>query len=492
MILLDGEHLTCDELYAVALGERVQIHPTSAWQMRQNALSVPSGPSVLSRKRRWLIGPHASEMDESEMAEAFILGHCAGVGDPLPPLVVRAAIAARLNVLAKALSGCRPAAAGALSALLNQNVVPRVPSQGSVGAAGDLAPMAHIAAVACGYMDRPAGLPDYTPTPKEALALINGVSMTAGLSAIAVVRARRVFEASLLATAMTMEVVRADFGCIDPRPLEASGNRGAVLVGRRLRGLLSGSSQVVPGREPDAFSIRCSPAVMGTFWRTLSYISVEVTRELNGASDNPLLFDGEWVEAGNFHGANLAMAMDTLKIAIAQLATLSERRTFRLSHGQLSRGLPSFLVRGTGLNSGFMLAQYTAASLASECKGFAHPASVDTIPTVQHHEDHVSMGTIAARTANRAIECLADIVGIELLLSAQGLDLRMRGLAWDRDGSPMPAEPVEPSPQIKALHQKIRSVVPYWEDDGLLHPAIEKMGELVRSGELYQDGPQGW
>lgn len=492
MILLDGERLTCEELHAVALGERVQIHPNAAWQMRHNAATVPEGPSVLSRKRRWLVGPHAEDMDDAQMAEAFVLGHCAGVGDPLPTEVVRAAMAARLNVLAKGLSGCRPVAAGALSAMLNQGVTPVVPSQGSVGAAGDLAPMAHIAAVACGYVDRPAGLPDFQPTPKEALALINGVSMTAGLAAIAVVRARRVFETALLATAMTMEVVRADIGCIDARPLEVCGSRGAALVGRRLRTLLEGSSQVVVGREPDAFSIRCSPTVMGTFWRTLSFVTVEVTRELNGASDNPLLFDGEWIEAGNFHGANLGMAMDTLKIALAQLATLSERRTFRLSHGQLSRGLPSFLVRGTGLNSGFMLAQYTAASLASECKGFAHPASVDTIPTVQHHEDHVSMGTIAARTALRAIECLADIVGIECLLAAQGLDLRMRGLGWNEKGEPMAVEPVVLAPRIAALHSQIRAVVPYWEDDGLLHPALEKMGEMVRSGALVHGEPRGW
>ncbi|MFT4978278.1 MAG: histidine ammonia-lyase [Myxococcota bacterium] len=492
MILLDGERLTCDELHAVAHGARVQIHPTAAWRMRQNAASIPEGPSVLSRKRRWLVGPGSAEMDEATLTESFILGHCAGVGEPLPEVAVRAAIAARLNVFAKGLSGCRPLAAGALSAMLNQNVIPVVPSQGSVGAAGDLAPMAHIAAVACGYLDRPAGLPDYTPTPKEALALINGVSMTAGLASIAVVRARRVFESALMATALTMEVVRADFGCIDPRPLAVCGSRGAALVGRRLRELLTGSTQVVAGREPDAFSIRCSPTVMGTFWRMLSFVTVEVTRELNSASDNPLLFDGEWVEAGNFHGANLAMSMDSLKIAIAQLATLSERRTFRLTHGQLSRGLPSFLVRGTGLNSGFMLAQYTAASLASECKGFAHPASVDTIPTVQHHEDHVSMGTIAARMALRAIECLADIVGIELLLAAQGLDLRMRGLAWDANGAPMSAEPVVPAPHIRAIHEQIRAVVPYWEDDGLLHPAIVSMGELVRSGSLHQESPSGW
>ncbi|MEL6348635.1 MAG: aromatic amino acid lyase [Myxococcota bacterium] len=490
MILLDGEHLTCADLHAIAHGSRTQIHPTAAWKMRQNALSIPAGPSVLARKRQWLVGGHAQSLeDDALLARAFIIDHCAGVGDPLPRLMVRAATAARVNVLACGVSGCRPAAAGALLAMLNQDIFPDVPSQGSVGAAGDLAPMAHIAAMACGYLDRPGGLPDYTPTPKEALALINGVSMTAGLAAIATVRARRVFEAALLAAAMTMEMVRADARCIDPRPLSVT-HRGAAMVGQRLRDLLEGSTQVTDQRDPDAFSIRCTPAVMGAVWRALSVVTVEVTRELNSASDNPLLFDGEWLEAGNFHGASVAMAMDHLKIALAQLATLSERRTFRLTHGQLSRGLPSFLVKGTGLNSGFMLAQYTAASLASECKGFAHPASVDSIPTVQHHEDHVSMGPIAARMALRSIECLADIVGIELLLAAQGLDMRMRGHAWDRNGLPIPAEPVTIAPKLAEIHTQIRKTVPFWEDDEILHPTINALGAMVRSGTLLENPPQ--
>jgi histidine ammonia-lyase len=171
-------------------------------------------------------------------------------------------------------------------------------------------------------------------------------------------------------------------------------------------------------------------------------------------------------------------------MALAQLATQSERRTFRLTHGQLSRGLPSYLVPGTGLNSGFMLAQYTAASLASECKGLAHPASVDSIPTVQHHEDHVSMGPIAARGALETLECVADIVGIEALLASQALDLRMQGRAWDRDGQPMKGEVVVPAPGIARIWERVRTVVPFWEDDELLHPALRATGALVRGGRL--------
>jgi len=181
------------------------------------------------------------------------------------------------------------------------------------------------------------------------------------------------------------------------------------------------------------------------------------------------------IEAGNFHGASIGMAMDHLKTALCQLSTLSERRTFRLTHGKLSNNLPSFLVYGSGLNSGFMLAQYTAAALASEVKGYAHPASADSIPTVQHHEDHVSMSPIAGRMALRSIECAADIVGIELLAGAQALDLRIR-----EDG-------LQPPPKLKRLHQIIREKVPFWEDDEVLHPAISALSEIVRSGKLITE-----
>ncbi|MDG1480745.1 MAG: aromatic amino acid lyase [Myxococcota bacterium] len=479
MILLDGETLTPDLLHEIALGARVQIHPNNAWMMRSNAETTPAGSSILAKKRRWLIGDHAEGMDDDALARAFIVGHCTGVGDPLPDTVVRAAIAARVNVLAQGASGCRAAAAGILLAMLNNNVTPRVPAQGSVGAAGDLAPMAHIAAVACGYLDKSDALPAFTPTPKEALALINGVSLTTALAAIAVVRARRVMESAIIAAAMTMEVVRADTRCIDPRALGRT-HAGAGLVGRRLRELLAGSTLASPDRDPDAFSIRCTPQVMGAVWRTLSFSTVEVRNELNAVSDNPLLIDGEWVEAGNFHGASVAMAMDHLKVAIAQLATLSERRTFRLTHGQLSKGLPSFLVEGTGLNSGFMLAQYTAASLASECKTLSHPASVDTIPTVQHHEDHVSMGPIAARGALRMVECVADIVGIELMLAAQGLNLRQRAGAVI-------------APKIAEHLATIRESIDFWPDDQLMHPDIASAGRLVREGRLLGEGEaKGW
>ena len=483
-VVINGQHLSCQDLHRIAHGATTLLGEDAVQRMSDNAASMPPGPSILEEKRHWLVGGFASDLSPDDLCKTFIIGHCAGVGELLPRPLVRATMAARANVLATATTGCRPIAAEVLVDMLNQDVVPEVPSQGSVGAAGDLAPLAHIARVACGYADRPDTIIDYRPNPKEALALINGVSMTAALGAVAVVRLRRVLDSALAATAMTMEAVGAGAGCIDDRLLRARKHPGGIEVGERLRGWLEGSTQVSYSNGADAFSIRSSPAVMGTLVEELCCTETILEREINGAGDNPLLLDGVWIEGGNFHGAPIAQALDAVKVALTQLATVSERRTFRLTYGQLSRGLPSFLVRGTGLNSGFMLTQYTAASLASECKGLAHPASVDTIPTVQHHEDHVSMGPIAARGLLEMVECVADIVGIEILLAAQALDLRMRGIAFDSEGERMEAEPVTLAPKIAALHDRVRRRIPYWHDDEVLHPCLKAAGQLVRSGEI--------
>lgn len=484
-VVINGTGLSCDDLHAVAHGAAAQLDTDARVRMVSNVDSMPAGPSILEEKRHWLVGGFADDLTADELCKTFILGHCAGVGDLLEDTLVRATMAARANVLATATTGCRPEAAEVLISMLNAGIVPEVPSQGSVGAAGDLAPLAHIARVACGYLNEPTpGLPVYRPNPKEALALINGISMTTALGAIAVLRAERILEAAVAAMAMTMEAMGADAGCIDDRLLRARNHPGAVEVGEKLRAWLTGSTQVAMGNGANAFSIRAAPAVMGTLVEELCCTRTIVERELNGAGDNPLLIDGMWLEGGNFHGAPVAQALDAMKIALTQLATSSERRTFRLTYGQLSKGLPSFLVRGTGLNSGFMLTQYTAASLASECKGLAFPASVDTIPTVQHHEDHVSMGPISARMLLESLECVADIVGIELLLAAQALDLRMRGIAFDADGAPMEVSAITLAPRVAELHARVRARIDYWEDDGVLHPALEAGGQLVRTGEI--------
>ncbi len=495
-IEIDGRSLSCSQVAAIAAGAGIRLAPAARAAMDRSAAAYPTSPNVLETKRRFLIG--ASAVSGEDLVRSFVIGHCAGVGEPLPSGQVRALIACRANVLAGGHSGVRPALVEALCAMLDSGVIPVVPSQGSVGAAGDLAPLAHVARVLCGFGGR-ADLPDgsvgpsplaaFVPTAKEALALINGATLTSALSALAVFRSRRVLDAALDACALTLAVSRADKGLLSAALVGARGHSGGIRVAQALRDRLGEPG--LGARSPDAFSLRAAPAVLGAALDALDWVEGTVAVELNGACDNPLWFEDEGVvEGGNFHGAPVALAMDTLRIALTQAATQSERRTFRLTASSITKDLPSYLVEGTGLNSGFMLAQYTAASLASECKGLSHPACVDSIPTVQHHEDHVSMGPIAARHTLRVLECVADIVGIEALLAAQGLDWRLRG---DRvvNGVRDRVAPDRFGPGIMALHARIREVVPYWADDQVMHPALVAVGTLVRSG-LSAPGGTAW
>ena len=466
MITIDGTNLSTAELLRIANGEKVQLSAVASQKMDKNHGSIPTNIDILSQKRRWMLGESANASEFS--TQDFILAHCAGVGELLSDQVVRAAMAARCNVLAQGHSGCRSVVAEALIHDLNANILAKVPSQGSVGAAGDLAPMAHIARTLCGLDGIERDRTPLTPEPKEALALINGVSMSTAIAALTIEKAWTIFEAFIWATAGSMEVILAQSQCIDPSVLAIRGFPEPAEIGAVLRQILVDSKRVQSNRRPDAFSIRSGPSVIGTALRSLRQTHHVIYEELNGCSDNPLCINGQWLEAGHFHGAAISTAMDQLRVSLAQLGSLSERRTFRLTHGQLSEALPSFLIEGTGLNSGFMLAQYTAAALSSEMKGLAHPASVDSIPTVQHHEDHVSMAPIAARLTSESTTCLADIVAIELLLMAQGLDLRQQ-----QDHKPHPVA-------LSKIHAAIRTDVPFWSDDHVLHPCISKIHKHIR------------
>ena len=506
VVVINGQALTPEQVVEVAHGARVVLGGDARKRMSASAAAFAAQPSIVRAKRRALVGadPRAGETDGEGELERFILDHCAGVGDPLPDDVTRALMVCRANVLAVGPSGARPEAAEALIALLNAGITPVVPSQGSVGAAGDLAPLAHVARVLCGWggLARRAdgtvgeGLPDghpaFVPTPKEALSLINGATLTSALAAVAVERAQRVLEALEVACAMTMEALRADRRCLSIAAIDARNHVGAVRVAARLGRLLEGSTAVVAGNPPDAFSVRAAPAVIGALHDTLAHVRGVVLDELNGACDNPLWFEGEgFVEAGNFHGAPVAVALDALRIAVTQAITQSERRTSRLSTGDLTHDLPSFLVEGTGLNSGFMLAQYTAASLVSACKGLAHPASVDTIPTVQHHEDHVSMGPIAGRMTLLTLEHAADVVAIEALLAAQALDFRREGVSWrGRERQSVPPQVLPPG--VARAHGVVRGVTARWLDDQVLHPDLVAVGRLVRAGALSGGPRAGW
>ena len=501
-VVIDGQSLCARDVVAVMHGAHVDFAPDARARVSANAAAAarlaPSG--MLERKRRVLVGGFAADAQQTEgvySARNFVVGHCAGVGEPLDSRYVRGLMVCRANVLALGHSGVRPEAVELLLNMLNTGVHPVVPSQGSVGAAGDLAPLAHVARVACRYggkawrdgeiveadvaMD---GIPVFVPEEKEALALINGATLTSAMAAAAVHRAQRVLLAAEVACAMSMEAGLADLRCLDLYGLQARGHRGAVEVAAQLQALLKGSVLSTTERAPDSFSTRCAPAVLGAAAEAIEHVAKIVDRELNGACDNPLVMDDREIELGNFHGAPIALAMDYLKIALTQVAGISERRVFRLTYGHLARGLPSFLIEETGVNSGFMLAQYTAASLVSACKGLAHPGSVDSIPTIQHHEDHVSMGPISARTCLKLLENVADVVAIEALVAAQALDFRQAGVRFEPSGERVQGDPVALAPGVAEAHAVMRISLPHWESDRVLHPELRAAGRIVRSGAL--------
>lgn len=468
MVILDGHTLDPESVARVANGDEVRLGGEARAAMTANVAGWEP-VDVLQHTIERLSGRQSGSDWRT-----FVLGHCAGVGPPLPVSQVRALMLCRANVLAQGFSGCRPDVVELLLAMLNAGVHPVVPSQGSVGAAGDLAPLAHVASVmlrvATGSEEAMQGLPPLVPTQKETLSLINGATLVSARGALAVDRARRLLSTAERALAMSMAVCLADTTCLSDEILGLRGHAAALASARRVRGLLDASQLAHPQRRPDAFSIRCAPAVLGAAWHALEHAEQVITLELNGACDNPLLVDGELLQGGNFHGAPVALVLDYLKVALTQVASISERRIFRLTYGQLTGNLPSFLLESSGVNNGFMLAQYTAASLVSECKGLAHPASVDSIPTGQHHEDHVSMGPAAAKTLDLVLDAVEQVLAIEVLVAAQGLDFRA-------DDTPL-------CPAMKDTLAGVRARVPRWTEDRVLHRDLAQVADLVRSGDL--------
>jgi len=397
-------------------------------------------------------------------------------------------MALRANVLAKGYSGIRVETLEALLALLNHRVHPHVPSRGSVGASGDLAPLAHLALVLVGEghtwnggARQPgaaalaaAGLAPVTLGPKEGLALINGTQVSTAVLALALAGAHRLSRAADIAAALSIDSLMGSMHPFDSRIHEARPFAGQGAVAANLLRLMDGSainaSHVNCGRVQDAYSMRCTPQVHGAAREALLWIRHIVDTEMNAATDNPMVFaeEGEMVSGGNFHGAPLALAADLLVMAVAQLATISERRSERLVNPALS-GLPAFLTRHGGLQSGFMIAQVTAAALTSEIKTLSHPASVDTIPTSANKEDHVSMSMHAALKAERALQLVTNVIGIEILCACQALDLHA---------------PLHSSAPLMRAHAAVRQHVATLVDDRSPAPDIDAITRLIRSGAL--------
>ena len=399
------------------------------------------------------------------LQENLILSHAAGVGSPLPDEAVRLIIALKVASLARGRSGVREEVIEALLALYNDGRYPKIPSKGSVGASGDLAPLAHLALA---LMPMRLG-------PKEGLALLNGTQVSTALALRGLFAIENAFAAALSAGALAVDAAMGSDTPFDPRIHELRGHAGQTETAARYRALLAGSeirASHLKGddRVQDPYSLRCQPQVMGACLDIMRGAAATLQIEANGVSDNPLVFPatGEVLSGGNFHAEPVALAADTLALACAEIGALSERRIALLIDGSISR-LPPFLVEHGGLNSGFMIAQVTAAALASENKSLAHPASVDSLPTSANQEDHVSMATFAARRLADMADNTAGIVAIELLAAAQGVDFRA---------------PRKTSPALREVMGEIRACVPFYDKDRQFAPDIEAVKALVVAGRF--------
>ena len=425
----------------------------------------------------------------------LIRSHAAGVGDPLPVDVVRALMLLRANVLMRPTSGVRPALVQALVAMLNAGVVPVVPEQGSVGASGDLAPLSHVAMVLMGEGEVlgdgtraeriPAalalaskGLVPLAFAPKEGLAFINGTQAQTAILALMVHDAWVLWRTAVGAAAMTMEALRGTPAPLDPRIHDNRPHRGQVEAARLMRELLADSAIRESHREndprvQDAYSIRCSPQVLGAVADAIRFVEETAVIELNASTDNPLVFeDGSVISGGNFHGQPVAQALDVLAIALTTLQAIAERRVERLVNPDLSQGLPAFLTADPGLSSGYMMVQVTAASLVAESRTLAMPASIGSIPTDANQEDFVPMGMAAAYKARRILLNAQRVVAAELMCAAQGLEF---------------LKPLAPGRGVAALYERVRhgsgAVAPLAEDRPPA-PDLERLAVAVAEGDL--------
>ena len=492
MILLDGSQLSLTDLLAIA-DDRTEVGLAPGARARVAAARAVVDAKAAGEEPVYGVntgfGSFAeTRIDKHDLAALqlnLLRSHAAGVDEPLPVRTVRAAMALRANVLAKGFSGIRVETLEALMALLNRGVHPHVPSRGSVGASGDLAPLAHLALVLVGEGEtidrvagadalRRAGLTPVTLEAKEGLALINGTQVSTAVLALALAGAERLSRAADIGAALSIDALMGSVHPFEPRIHELRPFAGQAASADNLLRLLDGSginaSHVNCGRVQDAYSLRCAPQVHGAAREALSWIRHIVTIEMNAATDNPMVFadSGEIVSGGNFHGAPLALAADLLVLAVAQLSTISERRSERLVNPALS-GLPAFLTQHGGLQSGLMIAQVTAAALASEIKTLSHPASVDTIPTSANKEDHVSMSMHAALKAERALQLAISVIAVEILCACQAIDLRT---------------PLQSSPALMRAHKIVRERVPKLVDDRPPAPDLFAIAEIIRGGKL--------
>jgi len=495
---LDGRPLTLDEIASVALdGRQVAVAKSAIARMERSravvenvvmrgdtAYGINTGFGKLSDVR---IGPD----DLEALQRNLVRSHACGVGEPLPADEVRAMLLLRANVIAKGLSGVRPIVLETLVGMLNHQIHPVIPARGSVGASGDLAPLAHLALaligegqvvyagerIAAATALARAGIEPLTLRAKEGLALLNGTQAMAGVGGLAVARAMRVVELFDVAGAMSLEALMGTPAAFDARIHEARPHTGQLAAAKHLRELLAESEireshRHGDPRVQDAYCLRCMPQVHGAVRGALQHAREVIEIEAGSATDNPLIFAGsdpEILSGGNFHGAPLALAVDYAAIALADLMSISERRIDRLINPDINEGLPPFLSKAAGVSSGLMIAHVAAAALLSEAKVLSHPSSVDSVPTSGGKEDHVSMGMTGALKLRQVVSNAEHVLAIELICAAQGLEYRL---------------PLKPSRQVAEVAAMVRETVAPLTEDRALSSEIAALAENIRDGRF--------
>lgn len=492
MIKLTGEDLTIEQMKLILYnGEGVSIAEKSLEKVKMSRRAVEhvaqGNVSVYGINTGFgkFSNMTIAKEDVEKLQLNLIRSHACGVGEYFPRLVAKAMIVLRLNALVKGYSGVRVELVELLAKLINNDIIPAIPQQGSLGASGDLAPLAHLALVVIGEGEvltkdgdvvkakevfRQHGMTPLSLQAKEGLALINGTQTMTAQGVINYIEAEKLAYDSEWIACMTFEALNGVIDAFFPETHEVRGYKEQIDVARRMLSLLEGSELTTRQgdiRVQDAYSLRCIPQVHGASWQVLHYVKEKLEIEMNAATDNPLIFDNgkTVISGGNFHGQPIAFAMDFLKVAIAELANISERRTERLVNTQLNESLPPFLSPEPGLQSGAMIMQYVAASLVSENKTLAHPASVDSIPSSANQEDHVSMGTIAARHAAAIIENTRNVLAIEAIVAKQALTYRNVEKA---------------STKTRANWQRLNEIVPDIEEDRIFHEDMKKVAQFLQ------------
>ena len=486
MIQLNGQHLTIEQLTSILYGGiKVEIAEEAKVRVENSREAVER--IVQQEKTVYGINTGFGKFSDVKIAEHevsklqlnLIRSHACGFGEPFPELVSKAMMVLRLNALLKGLSGIRLVVLERLLWMINEDVIPVIPQQGSLGASGDLAPLSHLVLAMIGESEvfvngvrcpshelfERFGLPKIELQAKEGLALINGTQAMTAQGVVNYIEAEKLAYASEWISAMTMEALYGIIDAFHPAVHEARGMKEQMDVAERMREWLDGSELIThqgEKRVQDPYSLRCIPQIHGASWQVLNYVKEKLELEMNAATDNPLIFEegGLVISGGNFHGQPIAFAMDFLKIGVAELANVSERRIERLVNPQLNEGLPAFLSAHPGLQSGAMILQYSAASLVSENKTLAHPASVDSIPSSANQEDHVSMGTTGSRHARMIIANVRNVLAIEAFCAAQAVEYR--GVE-------------KMSPKLRDKWEQIRKLVPSMTEDRIFSRDVNRI-----------------